>query len=444
MMVMILMLASVLLCVFMTGFFAGSETGAISANRHRLRNLQKEGDQGAEDVISLLSDTQRILTVTLVGTNIFSIFAALFAKQFFTIILSFIAPGEEMRLADLVSLILITPFVLIFGEIVPKQFFREHADVLMLRLSKYLRFFSLLFIPAVNIFNAITYRIVGVFGVRKGQSRIRFTKEDLRHLVGAGEENHNGSENNAPISHETNMIHNIFKLEKTLVREVMKPLVDVIAVPLHAATVKTALETARRSGYSRLPVYDTSIINMVGYINIYDILRSDIGEWDDLKPFLREPYYVPEVKRIDDLLQDMLESHTSVAIVFDEHGGCSGFVTLEDIIEEIVGEIEDEFDKRSVMYYEEKPGIYNIDPKMDLDDLREEVNIILPKRDCDTLGGFIYSVLGRVPKENETINYGEYLIQVLQLEPPKIKRVRIERIPREKISEASPDDSGVV
>jgi putative hemolysin len=219
--------------------------------------------------------------------------------------------------------------------------------------------------------------------------------------------------------------------------------VDVIGVPLPAATVKTALETARRSGYSRLPVYATSIINMVGYINIYDILRSEIREWDDLKPFIREPYYVPEVKRIDDLLQEMLDSRTSVAIVFDEHGGCSGFVTLEDIIEEIVGEIEDEFDRRSVMYYEEKPGIYIIDPKMDLDNLREEINIILPKRDCDTVGGFIYSALGRVPKENEVLHYGEYRIQVLEVEPPKIKSVRIERLPQENKSDSFADDSNI-
>jgi putative hemolysin len=443
MMMVLLMLAGVLVCVFMTGFFAGSETGAISANRHRLRTLQKEGDQGADDVISLLSDTQRILTVTLVGTNIFSILAALFARQFFTIILDYFNPGQGVKLADLVSLVLMTPFILIFGEIVPKQFFREHADTLMLRLRKHLRFFSLVFIPAVNFFNAITYQIIRIIGIRKGQSRIRFTKEDLRHLVGAGEDNHNGIENNAPISHETNMIQNIFKLEKTLVREVMKPLVDIIAVPLHAATVKTALETARRSGYSRLPVYATSIINMVGYINIYDILRSEIREWDDLKPFIRKPYYVPEVKRIDDLLQEMLESHTSVAIVFDEHGGCSGFVTLEDIIEEIVGEIEDEFDRRSVMCYEEQTGTYIIDPKMDLDDLSEQINIALPKRDCDTVGGFVYSFLGRVPRENEVLHYGEYRIEVLEVDPPKIKKVRIQILPQEKNTESNPDDSGM-
>lgn len=443
MILLFLMLISVLICVFMTGFFAGSETGAISANRHRLRTLQKEGHQGADDVISLLSDTQRILTVTLVGTNIFSILAALFAKQLFTIIMSYFIPGQGIQMADLLSLVFMTPFVLIFGEILPKQFFRERADALMLRFRKPLRFFSFTFIPAVNLFNAITYQIFRIFDIQKGQSRIRFTKEDLRHLVGAGEDNHNGSENAPPISHETNMIQNIFKLEKTLVREVMKPLVDVIGVPLHVATVKTALETARQSGYSRLPVYSTSIINMVGYINVYDILRSDIKECDDLKPFIREPYYVPEVKRIDDLLREMLDSSTSVAIVFDEHGGCSGFVTLEDIIEEIVGEIEDEFDRRSVMYYEEKPGIYIIDPKMDLDDLRDEVNITLPKRNCDTVGGFIYSTLGRVPRQNEVLNYGEYRIQVLEVQPPKINRVRIEHLPQEKESDMLSDDSNI-
>jgi len=430
--ILILLILGILICSVLTGFFAGAETGAISANRLRLRNLQLEGDQRADDVIALLSDTQSVLTVTLVGTNVFSILAALFAKQFFTITTQILYKDATIQTADLVSLVIMTPFLLIFGEIIPKQFFREHADNLMLRIRTPLKLFSNLFIPAVSFFNSITYLCLKPFGISKGQSRIRFTKEDLRQLVGTGENNGSKDKAGIPGAKEVDMIQSIFSLEKTLVREVMKPLVDVIALPLHTSTVKTALETARRSGYSRLPVYENTIVNMVGYVDVYEILRSENKHTEELGSFVRSAYYIPETKRIDDLLQELLSQHISVAIAFDEYGGCSGFVTLEDILEEIVGEIEDEFDKKSIMYYEEKPGVYNVDSRMDLDDLREELNITLPKRECDTISGFIYNILGRVPREDEMISYGKYRIRVLETQPPKIKRVRIEQLSKEK------------
>jgi len=422
-----LLVGAALIAVAMTGFFAGSETGAISANRLRLRSLQLEGDQRANDVIGLLSDTQKVLTVTLVGTNVFSILSALFAKEFFIRLLATTHPDASPRMADLLSLAVMTPVILFFGELIPKQFYREHADSLMMRFGKILRFFSLVFLPAVGFFNSITYFLLRPLGIRKGQRRSRFTKEDLKYFIGSGENGINGREA-PPVSREADMIQSIFNLEKTLVREVMKPLVDLIALPLHGSTLETAVDTARRTGYSRLPIYENTIVNMIGYIDVYDILRRDTGEHtnNDLASFVKKPYYVPETKRIDDLLQDLLHNHISVAIVVDEYGGCSGFVTLEDLLEEIVGEIEDEFDRRSVLYYSEKPGVYIIDPRMDLDDLREEVSIDLPKRNCETLGGFIYSTMGRIPETGETFHYGDYIIKVLEVKDPKISRVRIE------------------
>jgi len=423
-----LLAMSILFCSAMTAFFAGSETGAISANRHRLRTLQMSGDQRAADVIHLLSDTQKVLTATLVGTNLFSILGVLFAKEFFSILLRFLTQRSSESLSNLLSLVVMTPFLLIAGEVIPKQIFRQHADNLMLFFRKPLRLFSLLFNPAVTFFTAVTFFLLRPFGIKKGARRVKFTREDLKSLVGAVDAWVSEGKEFPPSRHEVDMIQSIFNLEKTLVREVMKPLVDIIAIPLHGSTTETVIETAKRTGYTRIPVYENTIVNMVGYVDVYDILRSENIPWKDLKSDIHGPYYVPETKRIDDLLQELLSQHRSVAIAFDEYGGCSGFVTLEDILEEIVGEIEDEFDKLSIFYYKEKPDVYIVDPRMDLDDLKEEINITLPKHHCETLGGFIYTTLGRVPQPNELITFGDYRIYVTEVIPPKIKRVRIEQV----------------
>jgi len=424
-----LFILGILICAAVTGFFAGAETGALSANRHRLRHLQLEGDQRAGDVIKLLSDTQRILIVTLVGTNLFSILAALFGKQFFTRLASAMIPHVSPQTVDLASLLVMTPFLLLFGEILPKQFFREHPDELMLRIRKPLKMFSILFIPAVGFFNSIVFALLRPLGIQKGHTHVRFTKEDLKNLVGSGDHGPEEKKGAFSVRREVDMIQNIFNLEKTLAREVMIPLADLVALPLHSSTIKSVLDTARRSGYTRMPVYEDTIINMVGYVDLYEILHSDQGESQEVRSFVRPPFYVPETQRIDDLLQDLLSRHIPVAIAFDEHGGCSGFVTLEDILEEIVGEIDDEFDKCRIMYYEEKPGVYTVDPRMDLDDLMSELKIQLPKHHCETISGFVYSILGRVPETNEIITYGPYRLQVMEVKPPKIKRIRIERIP---------------
>lgn len=431
---LILLALAIIVCSAMTAFFAGSETGAISANRHRLRNLQKSGDERADDTITLLSDSQKVLTITLVGTNIFSILSVLFAKKVFQIILTFMNIREVEGIADLISLLIMTPFLLIACEIIPKQLFRKYPDQLMLAFRKPLKFFLVLFMPAASFFNSITYIILRPLGIRKGSRQPNLTREDLHNLVEAVEPAPLPGHQIPPPSGEADMIQSIINLEKTLVREIMKPLVDIIAVPIHAATRETIIETAQRTGYTRIPVYANYIFNMVGYIDVYDILRGESTAWKDLKSEIKEACYVPETKRIDDLLQEMLGKHISVAFAIDEYGGCSGFVALEDILEEIVGEIDDEFDKSTFTFSEQKPGVYIVDPRMDLDDLNEEVGVSLPKRHCETLGGFIYSTLGRVPQVNESFIFGDYRITITEMKTPKITRVRLEQIkPRPSI-----------
>lgn len=423
--IIIFYIVVILGCVVFSGFFSGAETAAISVNRLRIRNMQTRGDKRAKEILSLLSDTQHVLAVTLVGTNICTVFGALVAKNLFHQLL--VSQGWEERLAryippdELLVLLVMTPIFLIFSEILPKQIFRTRADSLMLLIIKPLIALSALLRPVVVVLTQIAYLLLLPLGIRKSTVRDRLTREELKSLIG------DGIQTKQDETTQRQMIQSIFDLEKTLVREVMKPLVDVVAVRLGETTIDGALDLVRRTGYTRLPVFKDRIVNMIGYIDIYDVLAA-ATPGQPLDAFVKPAYYIPEMARIDDLLQEFLRQRIQVAIVIDEYGGCSGWVTREDLIEEIVGEIEDEFDKATPAIIPEADGSFRIEARLDIDDLNEALHLNLPKKNCETIGGIVYSSLGRVPKVGEKVYHDNVVIKVTEMDQHKITQVNIKKI----------------
>jgi CBS domain containing-hemolysin-like protein len=411
-------------CVVFSGFFSGSETAAISVNRLKIRNMQTGGDRRAKEILALLSDTQHVLAVTLVGTNVCTVFGSLVARNLFHQLLVY--KGWEDQLArymppdELLALLVMTPIFLIFSEILPKQIFRTRADSLMLVIFKPLIALSALLRPMVGALTQIAYLLLLPFGIRKTPVRDRLTREELKSLVGEGIQIKQDE------TSQRQMIQSIFDLEKTLVREVMKPLVDVVAVRLGATTIDGALDLARRTGYTRLPVFKDRIVNMIGFIDIYDLLAAT-NSGQVLDAFVKPAYYVPEMTRIDDLLQEFLRQRIQVAIVIDEYGGCSGWVTREDLFEEIVGEIEDEFDKETRTIISEADGSFRVEARLDIDDLNEALHLNLPKKNCETIGGIVYSSLGRVPKVGEKVYHNNIVIEVTEMDRHKITQVNIKK-----------------
>jgi len=222
---------------------------------------------------------------------------------------------------------------------------------------------------------------------------------------------------------EADMVEAIQQLDRTLVREIMRPINHVTAIRLKDYTPEGFLELCRRTGFTRIPVYENQVTDLIGFINIYDLLDADELP-GDLKDVVSTPLFVPEVARGDQVLQQMIQNKQQIAIVFDEFGGTSGILSREDIIEEIVGDVGDEYERPRRLVYESRNG-YLVDPSLDLDDLDREIGLELAKRNCDTIAGYIYNRLGRVPRRGESIEEKGWTIRVVSMDGHRIRRIRI-------------------
>ena len=417
-------LIGILVFLVLAHYFAGMESAAICANRARLRQLEIKGDERAAEILHQLSDLQHIIAVVLVGNNICLVMGSLFGRKFFA---HYFPPSEITFLAgmvgtkELIDLIILTPLFLIFAEILPKQIFRSKATNALLYLGKPLYIFGIIFLPLLKVLKTITIILLTPLGIKKAVESPPFTKEDLLRLIGTDSSEISPDEK----SLERHMIRKIFGLEKTLTREVMKPINDVLSIRLGKETIKSAIDIARTSGYSRFPVFRERVIDLLGYIDIYQILKSDLTD-KRLEDFQQPAYYVPETKPIDDLLQQFLKKGESVAIVIDEFGSCCGWITLEDILEEIVGEIEDEFDHFKVDITPEDENIFVMEARIDIDDLNDRLGLSLPKEGYETLAGLIYTRLGEIPRPGDSVTIDNVSIEVLSMTKLKIDRVRIQ------------------
>jgi CBS domain containing-hemolysin-like protein len=232
---------------------------------------------------------------------------------------------------------------------------------------------------------------------------------------------------------EAQMIRAIQRLDRTLVREIMRPINQVTAIRLRDYTSRRLLELCRQTGFTRIPCYTDQITNLIGFINVYDVLESE-SQPRDLRPFLSDALFVPEVARVDVVLETTIAARQQVAIVFDEFGGTSGWLSREDILEEIVGDVGDEYERPRPMIVESR-GSFLVDPSADLDDLGEELGLELPKRHCDTLAGYVYARLGRVPRRGETIEEKGWTIRVAAMAGHRIRRLRLIPPPHDEENE---------
>ena len=401
------------LLVLVQGLFAGYETGVVSANPIRLSHLVEAGSRSAKVYCRLVRKRDRVLTLTLVGTNIAVVCATILVAG---------------RMGRFWALLLLTPVSLVFGEIIAKTVFRRHATRFVLALVYPMRVLYIALLPVVAAASAFSNSLLRFFTGKSWRDAAPLTREELRYVFLEGEES-------AAIEPtEREMIHGVIDLSTTMAKEVMVPRTRMVAVKSHA-TQGELIKRFEESGYSRVPVYRERVDNVIGIVNVFDIIREGFDTPDEsIERLIRPAYYVPDTKRVGELLQELRANRVHMAIVIDEYGGTDGIVTLEDAIEEIFGEIHDEYD-------EEPPAVERIgenslllDAELDIEEASEALGIELPEEGAETVGGFVLNRVGKIPAPGETLVYGNVTFTVVEADEHSISKVRVD-IKREERDE---------
>ena len=389
------------LCLLTTMFFSAAEMAFIAANRLRLRHLAEEGSRTAARYLEAFRHPERILSTAMVGVTISHIVASSIA----TVVLIPAYGGW----AWLVATAVITPVMLVFGEIIPKAVAREWATSLILRLYRPLTWASKLLLPFVFIANAIVAAMLRLVGGPVPDTRHFVSREELKALLAM-------EPGEAEVTtQEAEMIDKIFDLGDTTVREIMVPLVEMAMLP-DTSTPDDAIALIQRRGFSRIPIYSQRETNIVGVVGAKDILARG-GEATTLAQLMRPPVYVPETKRNDDLLREMQRSRNHMAVVVDEYGVSTGVVTHEDI--------QDEHDRAPASVERLPDGSYLVAARTNLEELNEALDWTLPKRDYETVAGLVLATLHRIPRRGEVFQVDGYTITVLEADERHVTAVKI-------------------
>ncbi len=401
----------------------------INAHKARLKDLADEGDRRAGRALALANDATRVLASQQVGMLLvhFSIALVTVAILIPPLRDALIRDDLNATLADVLAyggvLLVVALLTLVFGEMIPANIALGHADDLAIWAAGLINGLSSVFAPLTQAAQWISNHLAAPLTGLASASLV--TEEEIKMMVDAG------SEGGAIEFDEKEMIYSIFQFGDTLVREVMVPRIDLVALELSTPLPK-ALSTIVEAGHSRIPVYEDNIDHIRGLLYAKDLLLMWQNQDYDrsLSDILRPAYFVPETKKAGDLLTELQQRKIHLAVVVDEYGGTAGLVTLEDLIEEIVGEIRDEYDvNEEEVWQKVSDDEYIFDAGIDLDDLNRLLDVDLPTDESDTLGGYIFSQLGKVPIIGEQIETNEDLrMEVLTVDDRRIRKIRVQRV----------------
>lgn len=411
-----LQLSILAVALVLCGFASAAETALTSISRIKLKNLAEEGDPRAREIEKLLAEPNVFLTTILVVNSV----AVIVASSLATVL----ALRFSANWGELLSSILISLIVLIFCEITPRTAAVQNPWRWARALVGPVRATAWILKPLVTLLSALTSLFVRLMGgeVKHGPF---VTEEELRLLLSVG------GEEGVLEEEETEMINSIFEFADTTVREVMVPRIDMVTLP-DEATVTNAVDLALQGGFSRIPVYEASvgIDEIIGILYTKDMLKQ-LREGHDHAPIrelVRPAYFVPETKKLDDLLREIRENRTHMVMVVDEYGSIAGLVTIEDLVEEIVGDIKDEYDREENLYEQVSENEYIFDARTSIYEFNEQMNTHLEDADYETLGGFVYAQLDKIPTTGDTITFEGMVFTVLATRGRRILKIRVERV----------------
>ncbi len=435
----------IVLLTLLEGFFVAAEIALVSIRRSRVEQLVEEGSAGARRVRRLLDDPGRFLAVSQLGLTVIGFFASAFAAVNLTQALADFLKGLGVGgTADGVALLIVTVllalFTIIFAELVPKTLALSSPERFALALSVPIDFLARVLGPLIKVLTGVTRAIGGLFGASVTNEQ-NITAEELRLIV------ERGGEQGVLEAEEEQMINSIIELGDRRLHEVMIPRIDIIALPA-SSTLDEAIDKVVDEGHSRIPVYEESIDEVVGILYAKDllpILKASGGARPELRELLRTPVFVPESMTIDDLLHEFQRRKVHIAIVLDEYGGTAGLLTIEDLLEEIVGEIQDEYDTEEPMIVKLSDDEARVDGRADVDDLAELFDTVLGLEDedeYDTVGGLIYHRIGGVPSPGDVVEVDGLSLTVESTDGRRVGKVLVVRRGPDEDGEARPEEDG--
>ena len=401
-----------IVCVLLSAFFSSSEVGLISMTRAKVRTLVNEHRPGASAVAALKESPEHLLITLLIGNTIVNITAASIATA--------VAIQEFGDVGVGIATGFVVIVLLIFGEIGPKIYAARASESFALTVAPIILFMSRIFSPIIWLVE----RVSPTFGIGKEVSEPAVTEEEIKEWIDVGKEE--GTIEQA----EQDMLYSVLEFGDTTTREIMTPRVDVILME-DTVTFEEAIRIFNETGFSRIPVYHDQIDNITGILNVKDVFSAMVShrKTSTIREIMFDPMFVPDTKKIDDLLKELQVHRVLMAIVIDEYSSFVGIVTVEDILEELVGDIMDEYDKEEPEVQELSPGVFVVDAQIWVEDINERMNLDLPTDDSyETVGGLIIDRLGHLPQhpgEKVEIGEGRVTLVVLQMHGRRIVKVKI-------------------
>ena len=417
----VIQLIIIIILLMLSAFFSSAETALTTSNKIRLRSMAEEGNKRAKKVLEITDDSGKMLSAILIGNNIVNLSSASLATTLATKIFGSAGAG--------IATGILTILVLIFGEISPKTFATIYADTISLAYAGVIGGIMKLLTPVIFIINKLALGFLRLLRVDASSAQNAMTEDELRTIVDVSHEE------GVIETEEREMINNVFDFGDAQAKEVMVPRIDMTFADVNSSYYEL-LEIFREDKLTRLPVYEDSTDNVIGILNMKDLLLYEDKEHFSIRNIMRKPYYTYEHKNTADLLLEMRKSSINIAIVLDEYGATAGLITLEDLLEEIVGEIRDEYDAD-----EEDPiqkvndREYMVQGSLSLNALRDMLDLDLDSEDYDSIGGYLIGLLDHLPKAGEAITTPEQIyFRVEDMEKNRIHKIFM-RLPEEPVEE---------
>jgi len=392
-------------------FLATAETALLATNKLNAKKLEQEKVKGAHLLLSLLEHPSRFLPTILLLTLLVDVGAAALAT---TVASKYLPFGAAIATG------FVTIIFFVYGELIPKTFAIHNWEKVGIWVAPVVSFITLVLYPLVFIFIKIANFFTRILGGKIRREGPFVTEDEIKTLVTVGEEE------GVLEKGEKELIHSVFEFGDTLVREVMVPRMDMICLK-SSTPLKKVLDTVIKEGHSRVPIYEETVDNITGIAHLKDLLVHIEDKKKPLDKLVRPAYFIPETKRVSELLRELQKKRQHMAIVVDEYGGTAGLVTIEDLVEEIVGEIFDEYDLAETMIEPLGKDRLRVDARINLDKINELFEVDLPQADYDTVGGFVYNLIGKIPSPGEKVEFDNLVFTVEKVEKRRISKILVSK-----------------